>query len=85
MASISFSGLASGIDADAIIKSTTETKKLQLIPLQNTVAFNDQESEGLEEFLDALHGGLRCSFSARERMASASTLRSARSTPASPE
>jgi flagellar hook-associated protein 2 len=50
MAGISFSGIASGIDGDAIIKNLIETRKLASVPLENKVAFDKNENTAFEEF-----------------------------------
>lgn len=50
MPTISFSGLASGIDSDAIIKAMTDAKRLAATPLENKVEINKQETTALEEF-----------------------------------
>lgn len=50
MANISFSGLASGIDSDALIKATLDARRLAYRPLQQTIDFNSSESKALEEF-----------------------------------
>ena len=50
MASITFSGLASGIDSDAIIKAFAESRRLVQEPLKAKQEFNDKENSALEEF-----------------------------------
>lgn len=50
MPTITFSGLASGIDADAVIKAMTDTRRLAAVPLENQVAANEAENTALEEF-----------------------------------
>ena len=49
MAGISFTGIASGIDGDAIIKSMADTKRLALEPLKKQVEENNKESKSLDE------------------------------------
>ena len=50
MPDIKFSGLASGIDGEAIIQATIEARRLAAIPLENKVTQNESESTALEEF-----------------------------------
>lgn len=50
MATISFSGLASGIDGDAVIKAMLDAKRVQNIPLENKLAQNSEETTALTEF-----------------------------------
>ena len=51
MATVSFSGLASGIDWDSLIETTIKAQRTSRItPLENKVAFNEQESTALEGF-----------------------------------
>ena len=50
MAGISFSGLASGIDSEAIIKATIEARRIAAVPIENSKTFNTQETNSLEEF-----------------------------------
>lgn len=54
MSQISFSGLASGIDGDAIIKTMIESKRLANIPLENQITENKQETTALESFNELL-------------------------------
>lgn len=49
MPAVTFSGLASGIDADAIIKALMDAQKIQQIPLQNRVEGNTAENKALDE------------------------------------
>jgi flagellar hook-associated protein 2 len=48
MAGISFSGIASGIDGDAIIKATTDAKRLAYRPLENSISDSKRENTALE-------------------------------------
>ncbi len=48
MASISFSGLASGIDGDAIIKATMDAKRLAYAPMQNQIDETERQNKALE-------------------------------------
>lgn len=50
MAGISFSGLASGIDSEAIIKATIEARRIAAVPIENSKESNTQETDALEEF-----------------------------------
>ncbi|MCB0345362.1 MAG: flagellar filament capping protein FliD [Bdellovibrionales bacterium] len=50
MPTISFSGIASGIDGDAVIEALTDAKRVQQVPLENKIAFNDAETTALEDF-----------------------------------
>jgi flagellar hook-associated protein 2 len=50
MATVSFSGLASGIDGDAVIKALLDSRRLVEVPLQNKITNNDDENSALEEF-----------------------------------
>ncbi len=50
MPTISFSGIASGIDGDAVIEALTDAKRVQQLPLQNKIAFNEAETTALEDF-----------------------------------
>lgn len=50
MPAITFSGLASGIDADAIIKSVIDARTLQSAPMRAKVSNNETENTALEEF-----------------------------------
>lgn len=49
MPTISFSGLASGIDGDGIIKAMLDARRTQLIPFQNRIFENTNENTALEE------------------------------------
>ena len=50
MSSISFSGLASGIDSDSLIKSMMESRRIAELPLKNKISDNERETSALEEF-----------------------------------
>jgi flagellar hook-associated protein 2 len=50
MATVSFSGLASGIDGDAVIKALLDSRRLAEVPLQNKIKDNEDENDALEEF-----------------------------------
>ena len=50
MASISFSGLASGIDSDSIIKSILDSKRLAYAPIKAKATANDSEVTALQAF-----------------------------------
>lgn len=50
MSTISFSGLASGIDGDAVIKAIIDSRKLASAPIEAKVDANDEENKALEEF-----------------------------------
>ncbi len=50
MAGISFSGIASGIDGDAIIKALIEGRRLASAPIEAKVKDNETENTALEEF-----------------------------------
>jgi len=50
MPAITFSGIASGIDADAIIKSVIDARNLQSAPLRTKVGNDETENTALEEF-----------------------------------
>ncbi len=54
MAGINFSGIASGIDGNAIIESTIEAKKISQVPLQNKIAINENESSALDKLKEKL-------------------------------
>lgn len=56
MVDISFSGIASGIDSDAIIKATIEAKRTAYIPTENRKLQAEQENEAFEEFNTLLLG-----------------------------
>lgn len=49
MPPITFSGIASGIDGDAVIKALTDARRTASLPLRNKVEDNDKESKALEE------------------------------------
>ncbi|MDD2943189.1 MAG: flagellar filament capping protein FliD, partial [bacterium] len=79
MPAISFSGIASGIDADAIIKATQDARRSAYIPLENQVSFNEEESTSLQEFnskllslSDSLKDFMTLTGGAVERKASSS-------------
>lgn len=79
MAAISFSGIASGIDGDAIIKATQDARRSAYIPLENQVSFNEEESTSLQEFNgkllslgDSLQGFMTLTGGAVERKATSS-------------
>jgi flagellar hook-associated protein 2 len=48
MSSVSFSGIASGIDGDAIIQSTVDARRLTKVPLENRIAQNEAEVSALD-------------------------------------
>lgn len=50
MSVISFSGLASGIDGDAVIKAIIDSRKLVAAPTEAKVTANEDENKALEEF-----------------------------------
>ena len=50
MSTISFSGLASGIDGDAVIKAIIDSRKLVAAPIEKKVTANEDENKALEEF-----------------------------------
>ncbi len=50
MPTVSFSGIASGIDGDSIIQALLDARRLASIPIENKVSRNDTESTALEEF-----------------------------------
>jgi flagellar hook-associated protein 2 len=56
MSAVSFSGIASGIDGDAIIDATIEARRIAAIPLENSIAFNEKETEAFDEFSTKLIG-----------------------------
>lgn len=56
MPAITFSGLASGIDADAVIKAITDAQRLQQIPIQNRVDDNTKENTALTDLSSKLLG-----------------------------
>jgi flagellar hook-associated protein 2 len=45
---ISFSGLASGIDGDAIIQATIDAKRLTYAPMQNQITESEKQNKALE-------------------------------------
>ena len=49
MAPISFSGLASGIDGDAVIKATLDARRLAYKPLENNIEDNKRETNALAQ------------------------------------
>lgn len=49
MSSVSFSGIASGIDGDAIIQATIDGRRLSKVPLENKVANNNAEVASLDK------------------------------------
>ncbi|MCB0358641.1 MAG: hypothetical protein KDD44_03370, partial [Bdellovibrionales bacterium] len=49
MPTVSFSGIASGIDGDAVIKALTDAKAVQKLPLENKRQAAEDESDGIEE------------------------------------
>lgn len=49
MSSVSFSGLASGIDGDAIIQATIDARRLTKVPLENRIAQNNAEASSLDK------------------------------------
>ncbi len=49
MPTISFSGLASGIDGDSIIQALSDSRRVASLPLENKIADNKAESNALEE------------------------------------
>ncbi len=54
MAGINFSGIASGIDGNAIIDATVESKKLIKKPLQSKIDSNKLENESLDKLKEKL-------------------------------
>ena len=50
MATISFSGLASGIDGDAVIKALTDARRVASLPLENKLDAGKAESAAYDEF-----------------------------------
>lgn len=54
MAGINFSGIASGIDGNAIIESTIESRKISQIPLKNKISNNDVENTALDKLKEKL-------------------------------
>jgi len=49
MPAVSFSGLASGIDGDAVIQALIDARRVQQLPFQNRIAQNLNENEALDE------------------------------------
>ncbi len=49
MATVSFSGLASGIDGDAVIKALTDARRVASLPLQNKLAAGKAETSAYDE------------------------------------
>ncbi len=73
---ISFSGLASGINSDEIIKAILDTRRIPILSLENKLTFNRGESDALEELntkllalRDSLEGFLTRSGGAIGRLA----------------
>ncbi len=56
MSSVSFSGIASGIDGDSIIEATIQARRIASIPHKNSIAFNEKESEALDEVSNKMLG-----------------------------
>lgn len=54
MSSVSFSGIASGIDGDAIIEATMEARRLTKAPMENKIAQNNNESKSIDELKEKL-------------------------------
>ena len=50
MPDIKFSGLASGIDGEAVIKAIMDSRRLATVPMQNNINNNNLENTALEEF-----------------------------------
>jgi len=50
MPTISFSGIASGIDSSAIIEALAESRRMATVPMQKQVDANKKEKTALEEF-----------------------------------
>jgi len=62
MATVSFSGIASGIDGDAIIKATTDARRLTYAPTKNSIEETTNENKALENLntkLLTLRDGLK--------------------------
>lgn len=49
MPAVTFSGIASGIDGEAIIKALLDARRVALIPSENKLFFNQSETTALEE------------------------------------
>lgn len=49
MPTVSFSGIASGIDGDSIIKALLDARRLAAVPLEQKIEHNNKETEALEE------------------------------------
>ncbi len=49
MSTVSFSGIASGIDGDAIIQATIDARRLTKVPLENRIAQNNAEVSSLDK------------------------------------
>lgn len=49
MPSVSFTGIASGIDGDSIIKALADSRRLATVPLKNNIESNDAETTALQE------------------------------------
>lgn len=61
MPAITFSGIASGIDADSIIKALTDAKRTAILPIQNQIDYRTDQNKAYEEYntkLLALKGAL---------------------------
>jgi len=56
MPAVSFSGIASGIDGDAVIKALLDARRLSTVPLKNKTEANDKENTSLEELNTKLLG-----------------------------
>jgi flagellar hook-associated protein 2 len=56
MPTISFSGIASGIDGEAITKALLDARRLSSAPLEKKVSKNEEETGALEEFNSKLLG-----------------------------
>lgn len=56
MPTISFSGIASGIDGDAVIQALTDAKRIQQVPLENKIVAAEAETKALEDFNSKLLG-----------------------------
>ena len=56
MSSITFSGLASGIDSDSIIEATKTSRRLAGMPFENEITQNTNENSSLEELNTKLLG-----------------------------
>jgi len=54
MSSVSFSGIASGIDGDSIIEATMEARRLTKAPMENKIAQNNNESKSIDTLKEKL-------------------------------